>query len=104
MRPTIPFLLILTLAFAPSLEARRRSVGPGADVRTLTAAEWVKRFAVPFATDQPETGFDDLAALASIVGEARVVSLGEATHGTREFFTMKHRMLEYLVENMGFTV
>lgn len=104
MRPTVPLLLVLTLAFAPSLEARRRSVGSGADVTTLPAAEWVKRFAVPFATDQPGTGFADLAPLGSIVGDARIVSLGEATHGTREFFTMKHRMLEYLVENMGFTV
>lgn len=30
--------------------------------------------------------------------------MGEATHGTREFFQMKHRMLEFLVEKMGFTV
>ena len=30
--------------------------------------------------------------------------MGEATHGTREFFKTKHRMLEFLVEKMGFTV
>ena len=29
---------------------------------------------------------------------------GEATHGTREFFEMKHRMLEFLVTQMGFNV
>jgi erythromycin esterase-like protein len=32
------------------------------------------------------------------------VSLGEATHGTREFFQLKHRMLEYLATEMGFTI
>jgi erythromycin esterase len=39
-----------------------------------------------------------------VVGKARVVGLGEATHGTREFFQLKHRMLEFLVEELGFTV
>ena len=42
--------------------------------------------------------------LRALVGQARVVALGEATHGTREFFQLKHRMLEFLVEEMGFRV
>jgi len=36
------------------------------------------------------------------IGEARIVGLGEATHGTKEFFQMKHRIFQYLVENHGF--
>lgn len=32
------------------------------------------------------------------LSSARLVGLGEATHGTREFFQMKHRIFEYLVE------
>jgi erythromycin esterase len=39
-----------------------------------------------------------------VVGDARIVSLGEATHGTREFFQMKHRMLEFLATEMGFNI
>jgi erythromycin esterase len=31
------------------------------------------------------------------------VSLGEATHGSREFFHLKHRIVEYLVSELGFT-
>ena len=30
--------------------------------------------------------------------DAKVVGLGEATHGTRDFFQMKHRIFRYLVE------
>ena len=45
-----------------------------------------------------------MSQLGSVVGNARIVAVGEATHGTREFFQMKHRMLEFLVEKMGFTV
>src|SRR5205085_3617532 len=67
-------------------------------------AEWLKKHALPFDTEQAGTGFDDLRGLSAIVGNARIVSLGEATHGTHEFFAMKHRVLEYLVENLGFTV
>ena len=50
------------------------------------------------------TGFEDMRPLARLVGGARIVSLGEATHGTREFFQLKHRMLEFLASEMGFTI
>lgn len=38
-----------------------------------------------------------------MIGNARVVALGEATHGTREFFRMKDRILRFLVQEMGCT-
>ncbi len=64
---------------------------------------WVKAQAIPFATVEAGHGFDDLQPLKTIIGEARVVGLGEATHGTREHFQMKHRLVGFLVEEMGFT-
>jgi len=33
-----------------------------------------------------------------LLKDSKVVALGEATHGTREFFQMKHRVFQYLVE------
>ena len=39
-----------------------------------------------------------------MIGDAHIVSLGEATHGTAEFFRMKHRLVEFLASEMGFTV
>lgn len=36
-------------------------------------------------------------AMADILADSRIVALGEATHGTREFFRLKHRFLRYLV-------
>jgi erythromycin esterase len=65
---------------------------------------WLRANAIPIRTTQAGQGCEDLAPLKSVIGNARVVALGEATHGTREFFQLKHRMLEFLVEEMGFTV
>ena len=65
---------------------------------------WFKSVAIPINSASPQSGLDDLRSLQSTVGNARIVAMGEATHGTREFFQLKHRMLEFLVERMGFTV
>jgi erythromycin esterase len=67
------------------------------------ALEWVQKKAIPLAGVEPGTGFADLAALGALVGSASLVGLGEATHGSHEFFRLKHRLLEYLVVEKGFT-
>lgn len=66
-------------------------------------ATWLGQRAVPLEAGVAGSGFADLQALKPVIGDARIVSLGEGTHGTREFFQMKHRLLEFLVEEMGFT-
>lgn len=68
------------------------------------AKRWIAARAIPLKTVEAGHGFDDMQPLRKIVGSARIVSLGEATHGTREFFQFKHRMLEFLVAQMGFNL
>jgi erythromycin esterase len=63
---------------------------------------WLQANMIPFRTDEPSGDYADLMPLKEIIGNARVVALGEGTHGTREFFRMKHRLLEFLVQEMGF--
>ncbi|MEO8637024.1 MAG: erythromycin esterase family protein [Gemmatimonadales bacterium] len=46
----------------------------------------------------------DLALFSRIVGDARLVGLGESTHGTSEFFQVKERLVEFLVRTQGFDV
>jgi erythromycin esterase len=65
---------------------------------------WIKKHAVPIETVEAGHGFRDLAPLRAIIGDAQVVGLGEATHGTREFFQLKHRLFEFLVSKMDFHV
>ncbi|MEU0852958.1 erythromycin esterase family protein [Streptomyces flaveolus] len=60
------------------------------------------RVAHPLRTTEPRGGLADLRPFGRMVGDARVVGLGEATHSSHEFFTVKHRVFRYLVEEKGF--
>jgi erythromycin esterase len=66
--------------------------------------DWVRQAANPFLTPLAGHGLDDLSFVKSMVGEAKIVGLGEGTHGTSEFFRMKHRLMEYLATEMGFNI
>lgn len=68
------------------------------------ARSWLKANAIRLSTVEAGHGFADMQPLKKIVGDARIVSLGEATHGSREFFQLKHRMLEFLATEKGFTI
>lgn len=65
--------------------------------------DWMKRQAIPLRTVEADHDFTDLLPLKKIIGSARVVGLGETSHGSREIFQMKHRLFEFLAAEMGFT-
>lgn len=67
-------------------------------------ATWLQKNTIPLESTRAETGLTDLEPLAALVADSRIIGLGEATHGTQEFFTTKHRLLEYLVQKQGFAV
>ncbi|MDC0712088.1 erythromycin esterase family protein [Stigmatella sp. ncwal1] len=68
------------------------------------AVTWMKETGVPLKSVEAGQGLEDLAPLKQVLKDTRVVALGEATHGTREFFQLKHCLLEFLVTELGFTV
>ncbi|HWP71894.1 MAG TPA: erythromycin esterase family protein [Gemmatimonadaceae bacterium] len=74
----------------------------GAETEAATV-EWFRSKSFEFATDDPTAGDADLEPLRTMIGGAGLVALGEATHGTRQFFRMKHRVFSYLVRHLGFT-
>ncbi|MEP6620142.1 MAG: erythromycin esterase family protein [bacterium] len=69
-----------------------------------TAVDWLNLTAQPLVTTDPLAALADLQPLSPMIGSARLVGLGEDTHGTREFFQMKHRILQMLVRDKGFTI
>ena len=78
-----------------------QSPAPSAHDAVLT---WMKEQAIPVATLDPQAPLEDLVPFEQVVGNASIIGLGEASHGAHEFFVMKHRLLEFLVERMDFTM
>ncbi|MGI4833727.1 MAG: erythromycin esterase family protein [Janthinobacterium lividum] len=69
-----------------------------------TAAEiaWLRAAARPLQLAAPATNYQDLAALASLAGSARVLGLGEVTHGSHEGFVLNARLARYLLTQKSF--
>ncbi|MBA8824343.1 erythromycin esterase [Saccharopolyspora lacisalsi] len=65
---------------------------------------WLADRAVPLDPVEAGTGLADLAPMCPVWSDVRVIGLGEATHGTSEFFTLKHRLIEFLVVELGVRV
>jgi erythromycin esterase len=65
--------------------------------------QWIAQNAVPIRFLEAGNGFADLQPLKQVLRDVKVVALGETTHATHEFFVMKHRLVEFLVSEMGFT-
>ena len=68
-----------------------------ADDTASVPTDALSAHAVPLATTDPLASVLDPDGLDAVFGDASVVGLGEATHGTREFFRLKHRLIRYLV-------
>ncbi|WP_106791199.1 erythromycin esterase family protein [Aquimarina sp. Aq78] len=74
------------------------------NARKDSVISWIKSASIPLKSVKAETGLKDLSYLKPIFKDVQVVGLGETSHGTKEIFQMKHRMLEFLVKEMGFTI
>jgi erythromycin esterase len=70
-----------------------------------TPAEWLEQNAHPLSSISPtDRDFDDLRPLRQAIGDARVVMLGEQSHGDGATFLAKARLIAFLHEEMGFDV
>lgn len=46
---------------------------------------------------------DDLAGIDRVIGDARVIALGEADHGVHEYLAYRNRLAKHLIEHAGVT-
>ncbi len=89
----------------------------GAEKRSLEVAvgftekqrNWLKKNSSVVASVKPvevaeKADYSDLGAFKQAIGDAKIIALGEATHGTSEFFQLKHRLLQFAVQELGVRV
>lgn len=75
------------MTMSSAIEAERREF-----------VQWAKGSAIPIVSH------DDLAPLAPLVLDARVVALGESWHSSAQLLTLKSMLVRHLVERCGFDV
>jgi erythromycin esterase len=91
--------LLVAVAFGGSLMCAH----PDAQQSGEGFERWAKVHAIQMQTVELESDVDDMRRLKSLIGAARVVALGEPTHGAHEPLAFRNRLFRYLVEELGFT-
>ncbi|MFD6274784.1 erythromycin esterase family protein [Streptomyces sp. NPDC060209] len=100
--PRLLLILLVLMLEAGTLSVAARPVHAN-EVPTTDPVRELARVAEPLRSTVPGAPDGDLRPLGRMIGSAKIVGLGEATHGSRQFFTMKQRVFRYLVEEKGFT-
>ena len=70
---------------------------------TAQEVAWIDKNAVPLRGVIISKKNSDLDSLSKWIGNAKVVGVGEPTHGTSEAAQFRLRLFQYLVEKKGFT-
>ena len=79
--------------------------GPAVAQPRDTLQAWLESHAKPIRTlDFAEEDFTDLEPLGHAIGDARVVQLGEPSHGAGSCFAAKARIVKFLHRRLGFDV
>ena len=94
--------LALLAALAFSVLACKDDEEP-VDPVTASLVETLNEHLLPLSAEPTRWTNEELRFLDA-VSDHSIVGLGEATHGSAEFFKAKHRILKYLVENHGFKI
>jgi erythromycin esterase len=96
--------IVLVAALAAFFLSARKVPVSNPSASRAEVVSWIQSHAIQVSIDARDGAFADAGVLTRLIGSARVVGVGEATHGTSEFFRFKARLFEFLVEEMGFTV
>ena len=104
-RLAIMFFIFVQLLCFISCNIKRDSQPPPPPETEIELSEQQQRLVqelndwlIPIGALPLELTDNELSFLDQL-GFAKMVALGEATHGSREFFQMKHRIIQYLVEH-----
>lgn len=77
-----------------------KAKAPSSKLEELPLSELIYHFSEHFG----EIENTDLDDLMERIGDSKVVMMGEATHGTAEFYDMRARITRELIERKGFNI
>jgi protein-L-isoaspartate(D-aspartate) O-methyltransferase len=94
----VRFVPLIGAAGGPAADEPRHSA-PKAAAKRRSLPDLIREAAEPIASIEKA----DLRPLLQRIGKARVVLIGEATHGTSEFYRMRAEITKALVEGKNFS-
>lgn len=96
--------LFLVLLLTTSVDGAPKQRAVGKPVADTTPAGWLHQNAHVLESTELVPFTHDLQPLGRMIGDAKIVGLGDFTHGTHEVFTSRLRIIDYLVREKGFDV
>jgi erythromycin esterase len=104
-RPNFPCYLLTMAILSACAPAVSDGPTPSASVASDPRVAWLAAHAIPLRSISPaDTGFADLQPLKQVIGDARIVMLGEASHGDGAGILARTRLIRFLHQEMGFDV
>ena len=93
-------LAMIGLAFPANALTQQEAVQ---DASSAAFVAWAREHAQPLLPCTAQSDSGAMRGVDVIVGDARVVALGEPTHGAHEPLAFRNCLFRYLVEHHGFT-
>src|SRR5947199_3209454 len=91
----------IACVLCPLAKADEPATPPSREARVA----WLKEHAIGLRSIDPaDDDFSDLEPLRAAIGTARIVQLGEQSHGDGATFHAKARLIKFLHQKMGFDV
>lgn len=87
------------------IQAGRKTIHSAAAASPFSRADlrWLQQHSKRITTVDAHIPNDnsDLESFRAVAGDARIIALGETTHGTSEIFRLKQRLLAWSVQELG---
>ena len=82
-------------AFSPSITLTRQK---------KSVSSWIDRNLLPLNKTNEEYNRDAFRRFMPVLAQTNVIGLGEATHGSKEFFQLKSDLVKFLITDMDFRI
>lgn len=67
-----------------------------------STVNWLDKNAYPLSPELSSDSLNDIHFLKDLLGSKSIIGLGEASHGTLEFYHQKGRIVKYLVQDLNY--